>query len=300
MQKLYGGIEAGGTKFVCMVAASPESIAAETRFPTTTPAETIQQAVDFFHPFAQKGELTTVGIGSFGPVDLDPGSSTYGYITTTPKPGWAHTDLCGPIGRELGVATAFDTDVNAAAFGEQFWVSANQGLDPFLYMTVGTGIGVGGIVNGRPTHGLIHPEAGHFFLPHNWEVDPFPGVCPYHGDCLEGLASGPSIAQRWGMPAEKLPANHPAWNLEADYLALALGNLIYAFSPERIVLGGGVLQYPGLLDLVRLKVRQRINGYIKADLLINRTDEYIVAPAMGSRAGVLGAIALAVKISKEQ
>jgi fructokinase len=295
MESLYGGIEAGGTKFVCMVASSPEAILEEVRFPTTTPAETLQRAVDFFRPYAQRGELAAVGIGSFGPVDLDPNSPTHGFITTTPKPGWAQVDLSGWVGRELGVPTPLDTDVNAAALGEHFWVKENQNLDPILYMTVGTGIGVGGLVNHEPLHGLIHPEAGHFFLPHDLKLDPFPGVCPFHGDCLEGLASGPAIARRWGQSAETLSDSHPAWNLEADYLALALGNLIYAISPQRIVLGGGVFQHPGLLDLVRLKVRQRLNGYVQSDLLLNRTDEYIVAPALGSRAGVLGAIALAVK-----
>ncbi|HVN53560.1 MAG TPA: ROK family protein [Anaerolineaceae bacterium] len=300
MQKLYGGIEAGGTKFVCMVASSPEAVIEETRFPTTTPAETIQKAADFFRSTVQRGELKAIGIGSFGPVDLDPRSPTYGFITTTPKPGWAFADLCGGIHRELGVPIAFDTDVNAAAFGEHFWIEKNHGLDPFLYMTVGTGIGMGGLVNGKTLHGLIHPEAGHMFIPHDREADPFPGMCPYHGDCLEGLASGPALARRWGQPAETLADEHPAWDLEAEYLASALANLVLAFSPQRIVLGGGVPQHPGLLDLIRMKVRRHLNGYVKSDLVEKRIEELILAPALGSRAGVLGAIAMAVESNKEQ
>lgn len=215
--KLFGGIEAGGTKFVCVVGHGPADLLAEARFPTTTnPAKTIRQAVDFFLPYARRGELAAVGIASFGPVDLNPDSPTYGYITTTPKPGWQHVDLYGGIRRGLNVPVAFDTDVNAAAFGEQYWLPENRSLDPFLYITVGTGIGVGVIVNGSPLHGLIHPEAGHFPIPHDRQRDPFPGVCPFHGDCLEGLASGPSMHKRWGQNAETLPDSHPAWDLEAE------------------------------------------------------------------------------------
>ena len=233
--KLFGGIEAGGTKFVCLVGNGPDQLVEEKRFPTTTPDETIARVIEFFAPYANRGELAAVGIASFGPVDLNPNSKTYGYITTTPKPGWGQVDLCGRIKRDLNVPVAFDTDVNAAAFGEQYWTPENQALDPFLYMTVGTGIGVGVIVNGLPLHGLIHTEAGHFAIPHNLQRDPFPGVCPYHGDCLEGLASGPSMNKRWGQNAETLPDAHPAWDLEAEYIALALVNLIYAYSPLRIV-----------------------------------------------------------------
>ena len=190
---------------------------------------------------------------------------------------------------------AFDTDVNAAAFGEQYWIRENRMLDPFLYMTVGTGIGVGVIVNGAPLHGLVHAEAGHFALPHDWGRDPFPGVRPYHGDCLEGLASGHSMSQRWRQCAESLPHSHPAWDLETDYLALALVNLIYAYSPQRIVLGGGVSQHPGLLEETRCKVRQFMNGYVQSSLLIDRIDEYIVLPALRNRSGGLGAMAMAME-----
>ena len=182
--KLYGGIEAGGTKFVCVIGSDPHHIIAEERFPTTTPAETIARSVDFFQRHGH--DLAAIGIGSFGPVDLNPQSPTYGFITTTPKPGWAQVDLRGGIQRALNVPVAFDTDVNVAAFGEHYWVPENRGLDPLLYMTVGTGIGVGVMVNGQLLHGLLHPEAGHMRLPRDPQRDPFTGACPFHGDCFEG------------------------------------------------------------------------------------------------------------------
>jgi fructokinase len=291
--KLFGGIEAGGTKFVCMVGADADNLVKEERFPTTTPCETIRMVTEFFLPYVKSGELTAVGIASFGPLDLNPDSPTYGYITTTPKPGWSQIDLYGEIQRSLQVPVAFDTDVNVAAFGEQYWVAENRSMDPFLYMTVGTGIGVGVIVNGSPVHGLMHAEAGHFALPHDWQRDPFPGVCPYHGDCLEGLASGLSMNKRWGQRAERLPDSHPAWDLESDYIALALVNLIYAYSPQRIILGGGVPQHPGLLQTVRCKVKQFMNGYVQSPMLLEKIDEYILPPALGNRSGGLGAIAMA-------
>ena len=294
--QLFGGIEAGGTKFVCMIGDDPEHVCAEQRFPTTTPAETLERVTNFFHPYAEVSTLMAVGVASFGPLDLDPGSPTYGYITTTPKAGWSWVDLCGEIQRRLRVPVVIDTDVNAAAFGERYWNPANRSLDPFLYITVGTGIGVGVIANGVPLHGLMHPEAGHIALPHNWEQDPFPGVCPYHGDCLEGLASGLSMTKRWGQRPEDLPASHCAWDLEADYLASALVNFIYAYSPQRMILGGGVAMHPGLLSKIRVKVNQSINGYIHSPKLIDWLEDYILPPALGNRSGGLGAIAMARKL----
>jgi fructokinase len=282
-----------------VVGSDPGAILAEVRFPTTTPQETLQHTVDFFDPYTRRGELAAVGIGSFGPLDLSPGSPTYGYITTTPKPGWAQVDLCGEISRGLNLRVVLDTDVNAAAIGEHFWIAENRLLDPFLYMTVGTGVGVGGLVNNRPLHGLIHPEAGHMFIPHSWADDPFGGNCPYHGDCLEGLTCGPAMALRWGVRAEDLPADHPGWDLEARYLALGVCNLICAFSPQRIVLGGGVLQHPGLIDRVRRQVSKLLNGYIQSNQVVEQVDQYIVSPGLGNRAGVLGAIAMAVILDGE-
>jgi fructokinase len=290
--KLLGGIEAGGTKFVCMVGNGPDDLIEE-RFATTTPAETIQRATEFFLTHAKKGELEAVGVASFGPLDLNRNSPTYGYITSTPKAGWNNVDLYGEVQKKLQVPMAFDTDVNAAAYGEQYWIPENRGMDPFVYMTVGTGIGIGVIVNGSPLHGLMHGEAGHFALPHDWQRDPFPGVCPYHGDCLEGLASGFSMSQRWGESPECLPDAHPGWDLEADYIALALVNLIYAYSPRRIIVGGGVSQHKDLLEITRCKVRQLINGYVQSPMVLDRIDEYVLPPALGNRSGGLGAIAMA-------
>ena len=296
MKNLYGGIEAGGTKFVCIVGSDPDHIVAETRFPTTTPDETIQQVIDFFLPYVERGELAALGIAAFGPVDLNAASPTYGYITTTPKPGWQQTDLRGRIQKALNIPVAFDTDVNAAAFGEHYWTAANRNLDPLIYMTIGTGIGAGVFANGAAIHGLVHPEMGHVYLRHNWDEDSFPGVCPYHGDCFEGLASGTAMYERWGQPAETLLRDHPAWDLEAGYIAFALVNLIANYSPQRIILGGGVSQNPGIYEAVRRKVIEYNCGYIQSSMLTDHMDEYIVPPTLGNRSGGLGAIALAIDL----
>jgi len=293
---LWGGIEAGGTKFVCAVGTGPEDVRAEARFPTTAPEETIARAIEFLR--REGGDaLAAVGIGSFGPVDPNPASPTFGYITTTPKPGWAHTDLAGAVRRALGVPVGFDTDVNAAALGEHRWGAA-QGLDTFVYLTVGTGIGGGGMANGRLMHGLVHPEMGHIRIPHDWAKDPYPGCCPYHGDCFEGLASGPAIEGRWHARGETLPADHPAWPLEAEYLALGLASLICTLSPQRLVVGGGIMQQAHLFPVVRRRVQELLGGYLQAPAILEHIETYIVPPALGGRAGVLGAIALAQQASE--
>ncbi|MBN1316832.1 MAG: ROK family protein [Anaerolineales bacterium] len=289
---LFGGIEAGGTKFVCAIGSGPKDIRAKVHFPTTSPDETINKAIDFFKEHSKGEGISAVGIASFGPVDLDPGSSTYGYITSTPKPGWANIDLVGRIKNSLNIPVGFDTDVNGAALGEGRWGAA-QGLDTFIYMTVGTGLGGGGMLGGRPIHGLIHPEMGHILVPHDREHDPFPGICPFHCDCLEGLASGPSLEQRWGKPAASLPPDHPAWFLEAHYLALGLVNFISTLSPQRIIMGGGVMKQAHLFPLIRLKVKRLLNGYIQAPEIMDDNDRYITPPALGNQAGVLGAFVLA-------
>jgi len=286
---LWGGIEAGGTKFVCAVAGDDGEILAETTFPTTVPDQTVERAIEFLR---QQGELAAVGVGSFGPVDLIPGSPTYGTITTTPKPGWANADIVGRVRQALDVPVGFDTDVNGAALGEHRWGAA-QGLDTFVYLTIGTGIGGGGMVDGRLIHGLVHPEMGHTRIPHDLNRDPFAGVCPFHGDCFEGLATGPAIEARWGQRGETLPPDHPAWELEAHYIALGVVNLVCTLSPQRVILGGGVMQQAHLFPLIRSKVQQLLNGYLKAPAILERIDEYIVPPGLGHRAGVKGAIALA-------
>ncbi|MGD1118717.1 MAG: ROK family protein [Dehalococcoidales bacterium] len=292
MAKLYGGIEAGGTKFLCAAGAGPENIVAKTQFPTTTPAETLGKAIDFFRGVMRETPLAAIGIASFGPLDLDKDSPAYGTVTTTPKPGWADTNLVKIISGALNVPAALETDVNGAALGEQRWGAA-RGLDTFIYLTVGTGIGGGGMSNGQLMHGLTHPEMGPIFVPHDLKKDPFPGCCPFHRDCLEGLASGAAVAKRWGKPAELLPADHAAWKLETGYLAAGVANLILTLSPKRIILGGGVMKKAGLLEGVRVRVRELLNGYVNSPVITEKIDEYIVAPALGDMAGVLGAIALA-------
>jgi fructokinase len=297
---LFGAIEAGGTKFVCLVGSGPEDLRAETRFPTTTPDATIRNAVEFLRAEqGRQGPLAAVGIASFGPVDLRPRSPTYGFITSTPKPGWANVDVVGAARAALELPVGFDTDVNAAGLAEWRWGAA-RGLDSVLYLTVGTGIGGGGLMDGRLLHGLVHPEMGHIRIPHDLSADPFPGACPFHGDCLEGLASGPAMRARWQQAAEDLPDDHPAWPLEARYLALAVVNFVCTLSPQRIVMGGGVMSHQPLLGLIRAQVVDLLNNYVRAPQLIEQIDEYIVTPALGGRAGVLGGLALAERALEEE
>ena len=291
-KQLFGGIEAGGTKFVCAVGSGPDDIRAEIRFPTTTPEETIGKAIAFFREQkAQEGELTAVGIAAFGPLDPNPHSNTFGMITTTPKPYWENTNLAGIVQKALKVPVGFDTDVNGAALGEYRWGAA-QGLDTFAYFTIGTGVGGGAMVNGKMLHGLVHPEMGHQLLRRDKESDPFEGACPYHGDCWEGLASGPAMEKRWGQPAQTLSIDHPAWALEAHYIALALENVITILSPQRIILGGGVMGQTHLFPMIREKVQAYLNGYVQNPAILTDIEAYIVPPQLGNQAGVLGALAL--------
>lgn len=271
---LYGGIEAGGTNFVCAAGSGPGDIVFE-EFETRLPEETIARAGRFFHDHP----VDAIGIGCFGPIDLARGT-----ITTTPKLPWQHFPVVQAVREATGIERiAFDTDVNTAALGEYQWGAA-QGIDTFVYLTIGTGIGGGAMIDGRLLHGLSHPEMGHIRIPHDLATDPFPGTCYAHGDCLEGLACGVAIERRWGLRGEYLPADHPAWDLEATHLANALASFICTLSPLKIIIGGSVMQ--GLsMDLVRTKTSVAVNGYIAMP--------EIVAPQLGEQAGVLGAIALA-------
>ena len=296
---LVGAIEAGGTKFVCAVGTGPGNlILSKASFPTgDNPAQLLAEVTKWFAAQEDKhGKLRAIGIGSFGPVDLNVNSPTYGYITSTPKPNWQNTNLVGMIKQAFpDVPIGFDTDVNGAALGEFYWGNA-VGLSDFIYITIGTGIGAGGMAGGKLLHGLIHPEMGHTFIP-RVPGDQFPGVCPYHGGCWEGLCSGPAIRKRAGDPAEALPPDHPAWSYETQYIAYAVANIACTLSPQRIIIGGSVRKAGQLGEeeffrQVREKVRATLNGYIASPLLGEEIDGYIVPPLLGDDAGVCGAIAL--------
>lgn len=284
---------------MCAVGSGPDDLRADTRIQTTSPDQTLGAAVTFLRESQHEhGPLAAIGFACFGPLDPRPDSRNYGRILATPKPGWSGADVVGSLRRAFEASPSaslpigFDTDVNGAALGEWHWGAA-QGLDTFIYLTIGTGIGGGGLANGKPMRGLLHPEMGHISLPHDRSADPFEGICPFHGDCFEGLASGPAIESRWGHPAGELPPDHPAWELEAGYVGQALADLACALSPQRILLGGGVAQQTHLLPRVRRKTVELLNGYVQAGEILQNIEDYIVPAALGDRAGVLGALALA-------
>ena len=295
MTYLLGSIEAGGTKFVCAVGYGPDDMLEEIRFPTTTPGETLERTIAFFNTQeAIHGPLAALGVGCFGPVDIHPDSPTFGRISKSPKTRWIDADVLRPLKAAFDVPIAFDTDVNAAAFGEWQWGAA-KGLDTFIYLTFGTGIGGGGMVGGRLMHGLVHPEMGHIKIPHDTGIDPYEGRCPFHKDCFEGLAAGPAIEARWGQKGETLPLDHPAWGLETDYIALGLMNLVCILSPERVILGGGMMQQEHLFPMIRTKLRTCLADYVQAPAILDDIDSYVVPPALGNQAGILGGIALAAQ-----
>jgi fructokinase len=286
---LYGAVEAGGTKFVCLVGRGPDDIVATTTFPTTDPATTLAATVAFFRDQARLP--TAVGVASFGPVELRRRRPDYGHITQTPKPGWPGTDIAGIVGESLGVPIGFDTDVNGAALGEGRWGAARDD-ESHAYVTVGTGVGVGIVVAGRVVHGLIHPEAGHVAV-RRVPDDDFDGSCPYHGDCLEGMASGSALAARFGKSATELskPERARAADLVAAYVADGLRGLIYTVAPERIILGGGVSELPGLMPRLHDSLTQSLGGY--PGLPEHRAAGFLVRPALGSLSGALGGLVLA-------
>lgn len=295
---LLGGIEAGGTKFLCAVSDRNGSTLRQTRIATTTPAETLSVASAFFHD-AQRdfGSLAALSIGSFGPLSLNPLAADHGCITSTPKPLWKNVDLLGALRQSVDAPMTLDTDVNCAAVGERLFGSG-QGLDSFAYVTIGTGIGVGLLIGGAPHGGANHPEAGHIAVPRAAGDDAFAGICPFHGDCLEGLACGPAMHARWGVPAEQLPADHPAWAMEADYIAALCATLTYVIRPDRIILGGGVMQ-PQMYARVRAALVAKLAGY-DASMCTIDMDDYIAAPTAGASAGLTGALALAYRTATRQ
>ncbi|MCG8572128.1 MAG: ROK family protein, partial [Spirochaetes bacterium] len=263
MKRTWGGIEAGGTKIVCAVGNSPEQIIKETRFPTTTPDDTIKQISHFFLEMQKEYEIASIGLGSFGPIDLNPKSKTYGYITNTPKPHWSQVDFLGGIKKYLALPFYFDTDVNAAAYGEYKWGAA-QNLDTFVYLTIGTGVGGGAFVNGKLLHGLVHPEMGHISIPYFQRGDQkYKNNCPFHNSCLEGYINGPSLEKNWGIKGEKLLQDHEAWEYFTEYLAYGLINMICILSPQKIILGGGVMNQLHLFPLIREKVVKYLNNYVQ-------------------------------------
>jgi fructokinase len=292
---LVGGVETGGSWCDCALGRGPDELIATERFPTERPEATIQRILAFFAA-PGRPRPRAVGVGAFGPLELDERSPRWGQVlATTPKPGWAGAAI-GPALREgLGVPIALETDVGAAAFGELRW-GAGRGADSLCYLTVGTGIGAGIVRRGRALHGLLHPEAGHLRIPHDSALDPYPGACPFHGDCWEGLASGRALLERWGGEPETLPDGHAAWPLEATYLAAGILAIVMIASPHRVVVGGGVGQRPGLLARTRAELTRLLGGYPDRPELSGDLSDYLVPPALGDMAGVLGGLALAEEL----
>jgi len=290
-RRVFGAVEGGGTKFVCMIGTSPTDVVDRTTFPTTDPGETIGAVIRFLRQPRPGLVLSAIGVATFGPICLDPAAPEYGGTVGTTKPGWSHVRIVGPISRRLGVPIGWDTDVNGAALGEARWGAAG-GVDPVVYLTIGTGIGGGAIVNGAPIHGLQHPEMGHVPMP-RIDGDAFAGVCIFHGRCLEGVASGPAIEARCGRPASELSPDDPSWDLTARYLAYGLSTFVVTLSPRRIVLGGGVTRQAHLLPRIRRALTDVLNNYVDVPQLKERIDEYVVPSALGQEAGLYGALVLA-------
>lgn len=289
---MYGAIEAGGTKINCLVAESITKIIDRCQIPTQNPDNTIQRITDFFSRHNQVG-LRKIGLACFGPLDLNPNSPNYGMITTTPKPGWRDFNLKNELEHRLQIPIRIDTDVNASGLGEYKWGIAHE-ISTFIYLTIGTGIGGAAFVNGKPHVGLSHPEMGHIFIPQDVSLDPFPGICPYHKNCFEGLASGPALMDRWGPNFVTMPPEHVAWKLESTYIAYALVSYFYIFSPKLIIIGGGVMQQQHLFQKIRLIVAELLNNY-SCEFKNGRLEDFITPPKLGNESGILGALALAME-----
>lgn len=285
MMNMLGAIEAGGTKFVCAVSNEQLEIQERVTIPTTTPEETMEQVFAFFDQF----DLSAIGVGSFGPIDINPESSTYGYITTTPKTAWENFDFLGSLKDRYAVPMGWTTDVNAAALGELEKGAATDS-NSCVYLTVGTGVGGGAVVNGEPLEGFGHPEMGHLLVRLHPD-DTYEGFCPYHGNCLEGLAAGPAIEKRYGKKGHELGDHQEVWEMEAYYLAQALVNYALVLSPEKFILGGGVMKQRQLFPLIREKFTDMMAGYVA----VPEMDNYIVPPGLGDDAGITGSLILAAR-----
>jgi fructokinase len=291
---LYAGIEAGGTKFVCGIGNSDGEVLDRVAIPTRDPQETIGEVVKYFAEIKKRHRFQGVGLASFGPLDLNPESPTYGFITSTPKLKWQHYDITGELERALSLTIHVDTDVNAAALAEYKWGAA-RGKENVVYLTIGTGIGGGGLIHGNLIHGLLHPEMGHMLIRGAGLAGEDMGVCPFHKHCFEGLASGPAMQARWGIPPEDIPSDHPAWDLEAKFLAEGVVNIILILSPNIVILGGGVMSHESLFPMIRENILALLNGYIQQAHLLEHIEEVIVPPGLGDDAGLLGAVALALE-----
>ncbi|TVY03278.1 ROK family protein [Cohnella terricola] len=291
---IIGAVEAGGTKFVCGIGNEKGEVFERISFPTEQPEKTLAQVVEYF----RDKQIESLGIGSFGPINIDRSSPQYGNVTTTPKPGWSNFPVLTELKKSIDVPIGWDTDVNAAALGEATWGAA-QGSDSCLYYTIGTGVGVGVYAEGRMVHGLVHPEGGHV-LTRRHPDDTYGGKCPYHGDCLEGMAAGPAIEARWKVKGSELPVDHPAWEMEAFYIGEALISAILLLSPKKIILGGGVMHQMQLFPLIRDHVRNGLKGYVASSALEEGgIDNYIVPPGLGDNAGLCGSIALGLRAYEE-
>ncbi len=282
---ILGALEAGGTKMVCAIGNEKGEITEQISVPTQTPETTIPQLIDFYR---SKG-IEALGIGCFGPIDLNRNSKTYGYITTTPKTAWQNYNIVGAFKEALKVPVGFDTDVNGSALGEYTW-GIGKGLSSCIYITIGTGIGVGVIADGKLLHGMLHPEGGHILL-HPMQGDRYEGKCPFHKHCFEGMAAGPAIEERWGRKAAELADREVVWQLEAEYIAQALVNYTCILSPQRIILGGGVMHQTQLLPMIREKFAKLLNGYLKTREL-DDLDSYIVVQSLDDKQGIMGALKL--------
>lgn len=282
-----GALEAGGTKMVCAIGNENGEIFERISVPTETPEITIPKLIEFF----KDKDIEALGIGCFGPIDLNRDSDTYGCITTTPKLKWANYNIVGAFHDALNVPVGFDTDVNGSALGEATW-GITKGLENSMYITIGTGVGAGIISNGKLLHGMLHPEGGHLLLTKH-PKDTYKGKCPYHQSCLEGLAAGPAIEERWGKKGFELADRPEVWEMEAFYIGQALVDYIVILSPQRIVLGGGVMHQEHMMPLVRQEVKKQMNGYIKTRELED-LDSYIVLPSLNDNQGIMGALKLAL------
>lgn len=284
-----GAIEAGGTKFVLGIGNEKGEIFEKISIPTEDPNTTMTKVIEFF----KDKNIEALGVGCFGPIDLNKDSTSYGYITTTPKLKWANYNIVGELKKYFNIPIGFDTDVNGAALGELTWGAAKN-LNSAVYITIGTGIGAGAIIEGRMIHGLLHPEMGHILVKRH-DKDNYEGKCPYHKDCLEGLAAGPAIEARWGKKGHELESASEVWEMEAFYLAQAIANFVLILSPEKIILGGGVMNQKHLFPLIRAKVIKNLAGYVNKKEILENIDSYIVSPLLGDNAGLCGAIALGLK-----